>query len=269
MSTERRIELIKCARDFDALIIADDVYDFLQWHADPNNASTDALAKASFPRLVDIDRYLDGGAQRDGADGFGNTMSNGSFSKICGPGLRVGWCEGSPKFAYGVGQTGSSCSGGAPSQMASTFVDQLLRSGELQSHINYVLRKAYAQRYKTLVDAVEKQLCPLGATLPQRNRDVVGGYFVWFTLPETISAEELAQRCQEEANVFIAPGSIFEVPGDDTVTFKHSIRLTFSWLELDEMEEGVRRIRTVLESMLKGEKAKTKARSQKGLGQIK
>lgn len=104
MSLRRRQELVRVAREYDALVITDDVYDFLQW---PSSLSSEtmSLEKAVLPRIVDIDRYLDGGAERDGADGFGNAVSNGSFSKICGPGLRTGWCEASPKLSHGVSQT--------------------------------------------------------------------------------------------------------------------------------------------------------------------
>lgn len=104
MSLRRREELVRLAREYDALVITDDVYDFLQWSSSltPQTLSMD---KAVMPRIVDIDRYLDGGTERHGADGFGNAVSNGSFSKICGPGLRTGWCEGSTKLSYGVSQT--------------------------------------------------------------------------------------------------------------------------------------------------------------------
>jgi DNA-binding transcriptional MocR family regulator len=104
MSLRRRQELVRVAREFDALVITDDVYDFLQW---PSNltSQTMALQEAGMPRIVDVDRYLDGGAEREGADGFGNAVSNGSFSKICGPGLRTGWCEGTSKLSFGVSQT--------------------------------------------------------------------------------------------------------------------------------------------------------------------
>lgn len=104
MSLSRREELVRLAREYDALIITDDVYDFLQWPSSLN-PGTLSIEKASLPRIVDVDRYLDGGAERHGADGFGNAVSNGSFSKIFGPGLRTGWCEGTPKMAYGVSQT--------------------------------------------------------------------------------------------------------------------------------------------------------------------
>jgi len=103
MSLRRREELVRVAREYDALIITDDVYDFLQWPASVTSESeTTSLEKAHLPRIVDLDRYLDGGAERAGADGFGNAVSNMSFSKISSPGLRCGWCEGTPKFASGV-----------------------------------------------------------------------------------------------------------------------------------------------------------------------
>lgn len=114
MSLRRREQLVRLARKWDMLLVADDVYDFLQWPADPAAAAagkdgakepSDSQHQEFLPRLVDIDRSLDGGAEREGADGFGNACSNGSFSKIAGPGVRCGWVEGTKKFAYGVSQT--------------------------------------------------------------------------------------------------------------------------------------------------------------------
>ena len=98
MSVKRRIQLVQLARRFDALVITDDVYDQLQWYSDPNIAAkTPDLA--SQPRVVDVDRFLDGGASE-----FGNAVSNGSFSKIVGPGVRTGWAEGTKAFVYGLSQ---------------------------------------------------------------------------------------------------------------------------------------------------------------------
>ena len=103
MSLLRRQQLVKLARAHDALVITDDVYDQLQWPASPT-ASEDAIGTAVLPRLVDIDIALDGGTERSQADGFGNAVSNGSFSKIVGPGCRTGWAEGTEKFAWGLSQ---------------------------------------------------------------------------------------------------------------------------------------------------------------------
>ena len=109
MSLDRRRGSVRLARRHDALVICDDVYDFLQWPAKHSDTAADGgamlrPATAHLPRVVDVDR-IDGGTDREGADGFGNAISNGSFSKIAGPGLRCGWVEGTQKFAYGVSQT--------------------------------------------------------------------------------------------------------------------------------------------------------------------
>jgi hypothetical protein len=71
MSLRRREELLQIAREYDALIITDDVYDFLQW---PSKVASEtevaAVEQAHLPRIVDVDRYLDGGTERPGADGL-------------------------------------------------------------------------------------------------------------------------------------------------------------------------------------------------------
>ena len=71
MSLERRQELVQVAREHDACIITDDVYDMLRWPKDKNATQPSSV----IPRLVDIDRTLDSGAERKGSDGFGNAVS--------------------------------------------------------------------------------------------------------------------------------------------------------------------------------------------------
>ncbi|KAI7174508.1 PLP-dependent transferase [Hortaea werneckii] len=254
MSLRRRQGLVRLAREYDALLIADDVYDFLQWPAKPSEQSApgggwEAMGTAHLPRLVDVDREIEGGTERPGADGFGNACSNGSFSKIGGPGLRCGWVEGSEKFAYGVSQTGTTCSGGAPSQLTSTYMTLLLTSGQLDKHIQNVLRPTYARRYNKLINAITTHLLPLGFQLPQPDRDVVGGYFVWLKLPGRMTATALASACKREG-VVIAPGTIFEVPGDrETADFDGHMRLCFAWEEEGNLEEGVVRVAGVVREM--------------------
>ena len=70
--------------------------------------------------------------------------------------------------------SGSSKSGGAPSQLTATFISSLLQSGDLQHHIVTTLQPAYARRYYSLMSAIEKYLIPLGVELPQEDRDHMG-----------------------------------------------------------------------------------------------
>lgn len=113
MSLSNRQKLVQLARKYDALLISDDVYDMIKFTTSSSTPASSELDKALLPRLVDIDRNME---PKPPADSFGNAMSNCSFSKIAGPGVRTGWAEATPKFTYGLSQCGSSRSGGAPSQ---------------------------------------------------------------------------------------------------------------------------------------------------------
>ncbi|ODH53317.1 hypothetical protein GX48_00513 [Paracoccidioides brasiliensis] len=263
MSLRRREELVLLARKYDALIISDDVYDHLQWPVPSSPSPTKIYPdKALVPRIVDVDRYLDGGPQDD----FGNAVSNGSFSKIVGPGCRVGWAEGTDKFVYVLSQTGgSSRSGGCSSQLTSTFIRELLSTNSLQTHIRNVLQPEYCSRYFTLTAAVRKHLVPFGVLLTNANGNgnanantsanansgaIAGGYFLWLRLPRGLRASDLAGNAQEEEDVVIAAGNLFNVAQEDGYRtdadevalggagdFESYVRFCFAWEE-ERFEEG-------------------------------
>lgn len=104
MTLRRRHQLVETARKHDALIITDDVYDKLQWPAVKGSCRFN-MKHAILPRIVDIDRFFNLRSNGDSGDGFGNTVSNGSFSKIAGPGCRTGWAEGTEKFTICLSET--------------------------------------------------------------------------------------------------------------------------------------------------------------------
>ncbi|KAI9370090.1 pyridoxal phosphate-dependent transferase [Aspergillus egyptiacus] len=249
MSQSDREDLIRLAREFDILVITDDVYDFLQWPSDPGQ-SPNGRTSAVLPRLVDVDRYLDGGP----LDEWGNVVSNGSFSKMIGPGIRTGWAEGTEKLAYGISQTGCQRSGGAPSQFSSAMVDQLLLSGFLQTHIDEVLRPAYAARYHRMMSAIKSYLLPLGVTLPFAGGPTAGGYFIWAALPGPLRASDVAPVALQEHRVRVAAGDLFRVQRDPEASkneFGSYVRLCFAWEPEEKLAEGVRRFGCAIQQMIK------------------
>lgn len=73
MSLARREALVRLARRHDALIMTDDVYDMLQWSSDPE-AERNFPEKASWPRIIDVDRYLDGEPKDDHGNAVSSTL---------------------------------------------------------------------------------------------------------------------------------------------------------------------------------------------------
>ena len=62
MSLERREQLVRVAREYDALVITDDVYDQLSWPAS-SRVDQSCQEHAVLPRVVDVDRYLPRGPE--------------------------------------------------------------------------------------------------------------------------------------------------------------------------------------------------------------
>lgn len=129
----------------------------------------------------------------------------------------------------------------------------LLDTGELDRHIYTTLQPSYARRYYSLMEAIEQHLLPLGVTLPQGDREVVGGYFVWIALPEPLVANDVGRQAREEENLIIGEGPLFAVAGDErTKDLERQVRLCFSWEEEEKLAEGIGRLATVIDGMLNG-----------------
>lgn len=261
MSLSRREELVRLARKFDALLISDDVYDMLYWPT-TKTESSDSVgpvpAKAMLPRLIDIDRALPHGTGFPRHE-FGNAISNGTFSKLIGPGLRTGWVAGSPAAISTLANTGATRSGGAPSHFTACIIAEGLLSHRVQGHIES-LKRAYAARWRIIVDAIETFLLPLGVRFGNTSvrreggsptapgERFAGGYFLWLELPQNIKASTIAEECRRQ-NLIVAPGDLFEVPGVDEHVqhqFRHMIRICYAWETHEALTEGIERLASIL-----------------------
>lgn len=223
-TTEMKLKLIQLARKYDLLIIADEVYDMLDFS--PPFDSLPCPEK----RFVHLDRETNNDPKS-----YGNTISNATYSKLIAPGLRFGYHETvTEKLAAQLSNGGANVSGGTPSQLNSMIVGTMLQNGSAAEVLNG-LRRVYSERADALYTAVKRYL-PKNTNFDKPR----GGYFSWLTLPQGYDAHEIGRRLEEEHRVTVANGDNFEVTGDTRGWGKSSMRLSLSFLESNEIEEGIR-----------------------------
>jgi DNA-binding transcriptional MocR family regulator len=136
------------------------------------------------------------------------------------------------------------------------MINELLTSSTLHTHIETVLKPAYQKRCNLMMEAIKRELLPLGVTIGEDTlkgtNGVFGGYFIWIELPKGVDAELVASGAKSEEQLIVAPGKIFEVQGDESITFPNGIRLCFSWEAEGDLDEGVVRLAGILRSIMEG-----------------
>ncbi len=205
MSTARREQLAEVSRAHDLLIVADEVYQLLDF----GSAPPPPLAASGHSARV---------------------LSLGSFSKICAPGLRLGWMQGAPALLDHLLQSGVVHSGGGLNPFASGVVRSLLDLGLADAGLD-ALRRVYAARSAVLCRTLRDAL-PM-ATFVEPH----GGYFVWVQLPSTISASQLLPIALAEGVSYRA-GALFSSRDG----FAHSLRLSFAHYDETALVHGVHRL---------------------------
>lgn len=211
-------KLLELAREYDLLIITDDVYDLLTY--------TDEKPSPKLAHLDKIDEK--NSSHRD----YGNVISNCTFSKIVAPGLRIGWQELlSEKMTWQIGNTGANKSGGCPAQLASLVIQDFIDSGKLNENLEK-LKKIYTSRSQLLIKTIKDNL-PKSTVINGGK----GGYFFWVTIPGDIDHNKVVDKLAPE--VVLASGNHFEVSGDHRDWGKNSVRLSISYLEEEDIVKGI------------------------------
>ncbi len=165
----------------------------------------------------------------------GTVMRMGSFAKALAPGLRLGWLNCSAEQARRFADGGLRDSGGAPNFTAAMMVASLCRSGDFDTHVAR-LRAAYRERREALAAALTRHL-PDGCAFITPG----GGYFIWVTLPAGVDADAVLRSAEARRVTFI-PGSRVCIDGGGD----NFLRLAFSLMKPDQLEEGARRLGTAI-----------------------
>jgi len=206
LNVKRRQALAELVRQYDLLVVEDDVYYQLWYDISPPPPICSLSASESVIRL-------------------------GSFSKILAPGLRLGWMLAAPEIVQRCVKSGVLDSGGGLGHFTAHVVAAFIELGLLDEHVE-TLRTQYQKRRDALLDALAEYL-PRDChwTTPP------GGFFVWLRLPEGISSAVFLQSA-EDAGVSYVPGTEFFAHSGG----ENYCRLNFTMVSLNELEEGAQRL---------------------------
>ena len=205
LTQSRREKLVNLAREHDFLVIADEVYHFLSYTQKPPQPM------AAF------------------SDQVKQVISINSFSKILAPGLRLGWVQAHRSIINQLTKCGLLDSGGGLNPFTSAIVSHMIVSGDLIKNIKKI-KIVYHQRLDVMADALDRYLPEAKYSKPQ------GGFFVWVQLPG-IDTARLRKRAQS-FKIDFRPGELFSCQNG----LKESIRLSFSYYNPAEIENGIKQL---------------------------
>ena len=218
MSAERRQRVLELAVKHQTLIVEDDPYGDLYFGDAPP------------PSLLAMSRQVPGSREW--------LVHCGSLSKVLSPGLRVGWMI-APADLLAKATMCKQFSDAHTSTFAQATAAHYLQAGRMPATLDQV-RQVYAQRAKTMGDALRRELgTAVEFVQPQ------GGLFVWARLTGTggkvADGNVYAKRAIEQGVAFV-PGSPFFCANPDAATF----RLSFATVGEDKILEGVSRLAKAL-----------------------
>jgi 2-aminoadipate transaminase len=214
MSDQRRHELVALARQYGFLIVEDVAYRDLGFDRAPP-PSLWSMA----PDVV---------------------LQAGTFSKIFCPGVRMGWAAGPDDIISRLvvaKQNSDQCSGALGQRM----LEEYGRGGHMERQLVHS-RALYARRAALMAQALTAHM-PEGTTWTTPE----GGFYIWLTAPDGVDTVALTAAARARKVAYV-PGRPF-YPGDDGAA---QIRLSYSRVADDLIDEGIRRIGEVLRIALEG-----------------
>ena len=216
MSKSKRERLIEIAELYDIPILEDNPYGELRYCGERIDAIFE-IARSKNKNIV---------------------TSVKSFSKVLGPGMRSAYMMGDEVIIAKVALwlqkiiVSSDC---VTQRVVARFLERDMLNSQLQK-----ISDIYKPSLNAMLKALEKYMPKnLKWTSPE------GGMFIWITLPEGMSGDDLFEAAKAEKVCFI-PGSKFYPKGQEKF---NAIRLNFTFADPDTIEEGVKRLARLFRSI--------------------
>jgi len=217
LALDKRRRLLEWAERRDVLIVEDDPYGSLYF---------EDVASAVETRPIAAD------------DTNGRVLYLSTVSKTLAPGFRVGWMA-APRFLIDRFDTAKQSTDLSSGVLDQHIALEAIRRGVID-RLAPTLRAAYRQKRDVIERAIRTHI---GDRLSWQSPK--GGFFLWATLPEGRTDLEVLRLALDQGLVFVI-GSAFFVDGSGHET----VRLSFSAPTVDRIEEGVKRLATVLQPAL-------------------
>ena len=216
-SEEVKRQMVDVLKDQEIPIIEDDVYSDLWFHEE--DVPKMQLIKTMDPEGIDV-------------------CFTGSFSKILGPGLRLGWML-VPESIYRkcelIKQSIDACS---PS-ISQVIADKFIREGHIHQYVAQV-RDEYKRRGAAMIESLEACL-PEYVTFEKPR----GGFYTWLRLPEGADATEILKKAIEKGVVFVT-GKTFDPDG---IKNNH-MRVSFCNTDVETIKRGIPLIAEAIRDIL-------------------
>jgi 2-aminoadipate transaminase len=225
LSLERRRRLVELANHYGAPIVEDDPYGQLRYEGE------------HVPPLVKIDAEYHGCANGE-HDFTGNVLYLSTLSKTLAPGLRIAWIVAPESVIHRLVQMkqGTDLHTSTFGQMVAY---ETAKDGFLDRHVRRI-RQVYGERRNAMLESIARHFpAEMHWTHPQ------GGLFLWATLPPGFDSTKLLAQALEEKVAFVPGMSFFPVGGGE-----RTMRLNFSYSTPEKIEEGIRRLGTVIKRQM-------------------
>ena len=216
-SSQRRKELLEVLHGTGIVILEDDAYNDLYFNSQDRSLTKPLKAHLGYD--VDI-------------------IYTGSFSKILGPGFRLGYMYASGEI-FDKAETIKQALDACTSNFMQILAFEFMTGGYLEPYLDR-LRIEYRERKNVLKEMLQ-------AFMPSEVRwtEPRGGFYFWLRLPSRMSATELFDRCRERGVVFVT-GRTF----DPHNTRDNCLRLSFSNMPKKDIAPGVEILAKAIREMI-------------------
>ena len=211
LSLDKRRRLLELAQQYDFVIFEDDPYVELRFEGE------------RLPTMLSLDSSE-------------HVVYASSFSKTVCPGIRVGYLAGPAETITAIQKLATETYI-SPSMVSESIVNEFCRSGAIDRSIETV-KAALRERVQRLSAALERELPDAKFRAPD------GGYFLWVDLPEGTDVDALSAAALDRGVLFVK-GTDFLLEGG-----QNSLRLAYSGVSADEIDEGVKRLAEAYESLV-------------------